>query len=170
MENTIKKAMAIRKSKELSALLGNRDDATLGHTRSRYITRHAHSSNESGSGGTALHSPVYHLLPVDLRLGPEALAPLLTESSTLGSPVLFNNLPTLLLFECVLAYVQPEASNALIRWFVDYFSPVPNAVLGGLVYEMFGLEDAFGKVMLNNLRVSSQRRYAIYSHSPFPQG
>lgn len=107
---------------------------------------------------------------MDLRLGPEALAPLLTESGTLGSPVLSNNLPTLLLFECVLAYVQPEASNALVGWFVDYFSPVPNAVLGGLVYEMFGLEDAFGKVMLNNLRVSSRHCHGPYSHSSFPQG
>ena len=59
--------------------------------------------------------------------------------------------------------MSPSASSALIQWFVDYFSPsdssagTPNegrcAVLGGIVYEMFGLGDAFGRVMLNNLQV-----------------
>ena len=50
--------------------------------------------------------------------------------------------------------MRPEASDAVIGWFVDYFSSDPNAVLGGIVYEMFGLEDAFGKVMFSNLKVS----------------
>jgi [phosphatase 2A protein]-leucine-carboxy methyltransferase len=104
--------------------------------------------------GTALHSSVYHLLPVDLRLGPqEALAPSLAESGPESKPVLSNSLPTLLLFECVLAYMTQEASDAIIRWFVNYFSPAPNGVLGSLVYEMFGLGDAFGQIMLNNLKV-----------------
>lgn len=95
---------------------------------------------------------MYHLLPTDLRLSPEeSLAPFLTEA---GSPVLSNTLPTLMLFECVLAYMTPAASDAIIGWFVDYFSESSNAVLGGLVYEMFGLGDSFGKVMLNNLKVT----------------
>jgi len=37
-------------------------------------------------------------------------------------PLLSPTLPTLLLFECVLAYMSPAASNALIQWFVDYFA------------------------------------------------
>jgi len=51
--------------------------------------------------------------------------------------------------------MAPEASSALIQWFVDYFSGnnQENAVLGGIVYEMFGLNDSFGRVMLNNLKV-----------------
>ena len=64
------------------------------------------------------------------------------------------NLPTLLLFECVLVYMSPQASDALVRWFVDYFSTSTTpTVLGSIVYEMFGLNDSFGKVMLNNLKV-----------------
>ena len=115
----------------------------------------------------ALHSPLYHLLPVDLRLNPsETLAQLLAQPNSDGSPTLSNSLPTLLLFECVLAYMQPESSNAIIQWFVDYFSHSPNVVLGGLVYEMFGLKDAFGKVMLNNMKVNIQSSCKCGLYSP----
>ncbi|KAI1791222.1 leucine carboxyl methyltransferase [Ganoderma leucocontextum] len=135
-ENTTKKAMAIRKSKELSAVLGKPEDVSL------------------ASGGTALHSPVYHLLAADLRTPPtDSLAPLL---ATQPEPLLSPSLPTLLLFECVLAYMRPEASNATLQWFTSYFSAFPegaHGILGCIVYEMFALEDAFGKVMVNNLKV-----------------
>jgi [phosphatase 2A protein]-leucine-carboxy methyltransferase len=67
--------------------------------------------------------------------------------------MLSPTLPTLLLFECVLAYMEPATSNALIQWFVDYFAAAPGGLLGGVVYEMFKLNDAFGRVMLNNLKV-----------------
>ena len=105
------------------------------------------------NGGATLHSAKYHLLPVDLRTPPsESVAPLLisTPPSQEG-PLLSPNLPTLLLFECVLVYVAPEASQALIQWFVDYFAS--SAVVGAVVYEMFGLNDSFGAVMVENLKV-----------------
>jgi len=50
--------------------------------------------------------------------------------------------------------MTPSASNALIQWFVDYFRPPNGALLGAVIYEMFRLGDAFGRVMLNNLKVS----------------
>lgn len=110
----------------------------------------------SANGGTSLHSPVYHLLPADMRVPPaEALASIMTEPGSDGNPILSSKFPTLLLFECVLAYMSPEASDAIVKWFVDYFSETPNGVLGSIVYEMFGLEDSFGKVMLNNLKVGA---------------
>ena len=109
----------------------------------------------TGGGGTTLRAPVYNLLPLDLRTPPAAsLAPLLSAGHD-GEPMLSPTLPTLLLFECVLAYMDPAASNALIRWFVDYFAAAPGGLLGGVVYEMFKLNDAFGRVMLNNLKVRS---------------
>ena len=90
---------------------------------------------------------------MDLRMPPDtSLAPLISADHG-DEPMLSPTLPTLLLFECVLAYMDPAASNALIRWFVDYFAPAPGGLLGGVVYEMFNLNDAFGRVMLNNLRV-----------------
>ncbi|KAF8504705.1 S-adenosyl-L-methionine-dependent methyltransferase [Russula emetica] len=137
-ENTSRKVMSIRKNRVLSAALGAESDISV------------------HGGGTTLRTPVYNLLPVDLRTPPDvSLASLLSvgHNDDDGEPMLSPTLPTLLLFECVLAYMNPAASNALIRWFVDYFSTAaPGGLLGGVVYEMFKLNDAFGRVMLNNLK------------------
>lgn len=104
------------------------------------------------NGGTTLRSAKYHLFPADLRVPPTtSIAPHLS-SPFQGSPILSPDLPTLLLFECVLVYIDPEASQTLIRWFVDYFAP--SSVLGAMVYEMFGLNDSFGTVMIENLKVA----------------
>lgn len=94
---------------------------------------------------------MYHLLAADLRHTPaESLEPLLTASP---EPLLSPSLPTLLLFECVLVYMSPAASGAVLQWFTDYFATADAGVLGCIVYEMFALEDPFGKVMVNNLKV-----------------
>ncbi|KAG1737885.1 S-adenosyl-L-methionine-dependent methyltransferase [Suillus paluster] len=127
---TLKKAMAIRNPRSgLSTTIG---------------------PSELDLGGQALHSSRYHLLPCDLRKPPADVLPGLFKDH------LSPGLPTLLLFECVLVYMSPEASSTLIQWFVDFFSPSAQTpltgTLGATVYEMFGLEDAFGQVMMNNLR------------------
>ncbi|KAH7883296.1 S-adenosyl-L-methionine-dependent methyltransferase [Phlebopus sp. FC_14] len=144
-EVTLRKAMAIRKSKELSAVLGPPESIAI------------------GQGGTALHSPSYHLLPCDLRQPPSDVLPSLFQE--LMSPTL----PTLLLFECVLVYMSPQASSSLIQWFVDVFTPASGAsdsgALGAIVYEMFGLQDAFGQVMMNNLR---SRNVSLPGAVPYP--
>ncbi|KAI0741113.1 leucine carboxyl methyltransferase [Earliella scabrosa] len=146
-ENTTKKAMAIRKSKELSAALGKPEDVSL------------------ANGGTSLDSPVYHLLAGDLRRPPtESLAPLL---ASLTEPLLSPALPTLLIFECVLAYMSPAASNAVLQWFTAYFAGGGgHGVLGCIVYEMFALEDSFGKVMVNNLKA---RNVTLPGAEPYPK-
>ncbi|OJA08529.1 hypothetical protein AZE42_02449 [Rhizopogon vesiculosus] len=140
---TLKKAMTIRNPRSgLSAALG---------------------ASELDLGGQALHSSRYHLLPCDLRKPPADIFPGLFKDHL--SPAL----PTLLLFECVLVYMSPEASSALIQWFVDFFSPSIQistpGTLGGMVYEMFGLEDAFGQVMMNNLRA---RNVSLPGAKPYP--
>ncbi|TFK80019.1 leucine carboxyl methyltransferase [Polyporus arcularius HHB13444] len=143
-EITTKKAMAIRKNRDLSAALGKPEDVSL------------------ANGGTALHSPVYHLLAADLRKPPaESLAPLLTSPN---DPLLSPSLPTLLLFECVLVYMSPEASQNILQWFTDYFAG-GSGVLGCIVYEMFALEDSFGKVMVNNLKA---RNVTLPGAQPYP--
>lgn len=123
------------------------------------------------NGGTSLHSPRYHLISADLRQAPEqSLHAALSVPVPGGGlkddtgPILLPHLPTLLLFECVLVYMHSDASNALVRWFVDYFH-APNsgepAPLGAIVYEMFGLQDPFGQVMLTNMKVRNAANHAI---------
>jgi len=108
-----------------------------------------------GQGGTALHSARFHLLPVDLRVDPsESLEPLLYSVNEDNSALLDPSVPTLLVFECVLVYMSPESSSRLLRWFVEKSRSTPNGLLGSIVYEMFGLDDAFGRVMVNNLKAS----------------
>jgi len=124
-EVTAKKAMAIKKNGTLMASLGDPSSVVV------------------GGAGTTLASPVYNLLAADLRKPPaEGLAPVIG--------LLSKTVPTLLLFECVLAYMSPDSSSALIAFFTDYFNE--SAPLVGIVYEMFGLEDSFGRVMKNNLK------------------
>ncbi|KAJ3572114.1 hypothetical protein NP233_g3295 [Leucocoprinus birnbaumii] len=143
-EITTKKAMSIKKSRELLQILGSADEVKL------------------ANGGAALHAPRYHLLAADLRGDPvdTLQEPLTTSSDISPLPILSPEYPTILLFECVLAYMTVEASSRLLRWFVDYFSAnngdedaaKSKGPLGCIVYEMFGLNDSFGRVMLNNLR------------------
>jgi len=92
-------------------------------------------------GGMALHSPQYSLLPLDLRESPSiVLAPLI------DSGLLKRSIPTLFLSECVFVYMPPPASDAIVKWFGENFD-----VVGGTLYEMFGLTDEFGRVMRSNL-------------------
>ena len=49
--------------------------------------------------------------------------------------------------------MSAEASSKLLEWFVGYASSGAG-VLGCVIYEMFNLQDSFGKVMVNNLKVS----------------
>jgi Leucine carboxyl methyltransferase len=110
-----------------------------------------------------LHAPTYHLLAADLRLLPSVTLNNLLASpttDTMTKPMLSPSLPTLLLCECVLVYMSPAHSSALLRWFANYFtSREDGAALGSIVYEMFGLEDAFGRVMVNNLKVRCPNRF-----------
>ncbi|KIO22660.1 hypothetical protein M407DRAFT_116668 [Tulasnella calospora MUT 4182] len=92
-------------------------------------------------GGTVLRSSVFNILAVDLRGEPsEALQPL--------EVLLSDGQPVLLLAECVFPYMSPETSAAIIRWFTERYSRVSI-----ISYDMFGLGDAFGKVMRENLQI-----------------
>jgi len=92
-------------------------------------------------GGTGLDSPLYTLLPCDLRDLPALTAAL--------APHLDPSLPTLLLAECVFVYVPPIDVSNLLRWFATTF-----AQGASVSYDPFGLHDSFGRVMVRNLAVS----------------
>ena len=64
----------------------------------------------------------------------------------------YYSLPTIFLAECVLVYLRPEEANAIIEWAGSNFE---NAVF--LNYEQVNLNDRFGQVMIENLKVSEYR-------------
>lgn len=78
-------------------------------------------------GGTALHSPSYDLVPVDLR----NIAALEAELA----PLLDTSVPTLLISECVFCYMTPAQGDAVMKWFLERF---PQAAV--VAYEMVGLK------------------------------
>ncbi|CAA7258954.1 unnamed protein product [Cyclocybe aegerita] len=147
-EITTKKAMAIKKHKELVSLLGDPSQVSL------------------AQGGTALRSPKYYLIPTDIRRPPsEMLESFLYSSFDAEHPAILDpSIPTLLLFECVLAYMSPVDSSRLLDWFVKV-QQKHNGVLGCIVYEMFGLNDSFGRVMVNNLK---ERGISLPGADPYP--
>ncbi|CEL52565.1 Leucine carboxyl methyltransferase 1 OS=Cryptococcus neoformans var, neoformans serotype D (strain B-3501A) GN=PPM1 PE=3 SV=1 [Rhizoctonia solani AG-1 IB] len=124
-ENTSRKAKAVMQSQPLSNALG--------------------PGVKIERGGIGLSSPNYHLIPLDLREGASALEILTAASSS--SPPLDPSLPTLFIAECVFVYMPPNASGAIIQWFSNTFKRT-----AGIVYEMFGLQDSFGKVLKDNLK------------------
>ncbi|CAE6388925.1 unnamed protein product [Rhizoctonia solani] len=125
-ENTSRKARAVMQSQLLTNALG--PDVKIER------------------GGTGLSSPNYHLIPLDLREGVSALEPLISSPSS-NAP-LDPGLPTLFIAECVFVYMPPSASDAIIQWFSNAFERT-----AGVTYEMFGLQDSFGKVLKDNLKV-----------------
>jgi len=73
-------------------------------------------------GGTGLSSSLYHLLPVDLRESPEpSLSTLIQSRAENTTPILRVDVPTLFLAECVLVYMAPEESSAVLHWFSSRF-------------------------------------------------
>lgn len=106
------------------------------HAISRLIDPLAFVSEEEGS----LSSPEYSVLPIDLR-------DLTRLSTTLASARLQLEAPTLVLAECVLVYMTPSESAAIVSLLG---AALPHAVFA--VYEQIKPFDAFGRQMVCNLR------------------
>ncbi|XP_045495741.1 leucine carboxyl methyltransferase 1 [Colias croceus] len=86
-----------------------------------------------------LHADGYHLLACDLRCERELARKLAAGGAA-------RELPALLLAECVLVYLRPDAADRLLAQLAAAF---PRCVL--LVYEQCNLGDRFGEVMVRNL-------------------
>ncbi|XP_076824972.1 leucine carboxyl methyltransferase 1-like isoform X2 [Clavelina lepadiformis] len=89
---------------------------------------------------SCLHCGSYHLVSADMRnLG--ELEEKLKQSG------IDYSVPTLFLTECVLIYMSPEKSNAIIQWVAEKFSDA-----AFINYEQIHMNDTFGQVMISNLK------------------
>ncbi|KIR54161.1 leucine carboxyl methyltransferase 1 [Cryptococcus gattii Ru294] len=143
---TSPKAQRIARHRKLYQYLDNSSDPSP--TASTMPPPGQHSYKVS-KGGTQLSSPLYTLIPLDLR--PSPYEPTSSISSILSDhvlPQLDPSLPTLFLAECLFPYMPPEDSKQIIKWFGETFGSCM-----GVVYEMVGLDDSFGNVMRRNLAV-----------------
>lgn len=86
----------------------------------------------------SLTSPGYSIHPIDLRsLHPGCVLPAGID----------KNLPTLFISECCLIYLAPMEADNILKWITQDFT----SSVGLVLYEPIGGEDAFGKVMIQNL-------------------
>eukprot|EP00013_Stygamoeba_regulata_P002976 CAMPEP_0177633928 /NCGR_PEP_ID=MMETSP0447-20121125/3099_1 /TAXON_ID=0 /ORGANISM="Stygamoeba regulata, Strain BSH-02190019" /LENGTH=313 /DNA_ID=CAMNT_0019135621 /DNA_START=6 /DNA_END=944 /DNA_ORIENTATION=+ len=127
-ENVVRKKSAlIRKHPLLSERLG--------------LQTAEHTVGEKGSAADSveIHTADYHLVAADLRK-------LVELESKLKQTGIDFRIPTLFLSECVLIYMEPEFSDALISWVGSQFSMVVF-----VTYEQILPNDPYGEVMLRNL-------------------
>ncbi|KAJ5901837.1 hypothetical protein N7495_002365 [Penicillium taxi] len=97
--------------------------------------------SEAGDG---LHSPSYHIHPIDLRS--------LSSNSSITEilPGVEKQLPTLLISECCLVYLSPSEAAQVVTFFTE--SLLDSTVsLGLIVYEPIRPHDSFGRTMVSNL-------------------
>lgn len=80
----------------------------------------------------------YYIHPLDLRaLGDKEVADL---------EGLRTDVPTLVISECCLCYLQVEKAEEVARWFTERIK-----ALGVILYEPIRVDDAFGQRMVQNL-------------------
>ncbi|XP_050204195.1 leucine carboxyl methyltransferase 1 homolog [Mercurialis annua] len=98
-----------------------------------------------------VHSDHYKLLPVDLR-----------DIQKLDEIIALANidpsLPTFIIAECVLIYLDPESTRAIVGWTSRTFS---TALF--FLYEQIHPDDAFGQQMIRNLESRGCALLGIYA-------
>lgn len=108
-------------------------------------------------GGAALRSSAYRLIPADLRTFISDMASALTSNNAddADGPVLDHSVDTLILLECVCIYIPPSVTQPLLQWADQTFSRA-----SVVWYDPINLTDAFGRMMVSNLRVRLDFRLA----------
>lgn len=107
----------------------------------------------SSGAGASIAGPGYRLVTADLR-------DIAAMQAALRGAGLDPTAPTLLLSECVLVYLEPEDSCAIIAWAAQ---ALERAVF--VTYEQIRPHDAFGQIMARNL---AERGYSLRGLSAFP--
>ncbi|KAI9342625.1 S-adenosyl-L-methionine-dependent methyltransferase [Obelidium mucronatum] len=94
------------------------------------------------AGGSEIHGSDYSLISGDLRKWHEEIVPKLVNAGYDSS------IPTLFLAECVLVYMPPESIKTVVDWCAQ--GPTTSIMIN---YEQINPDDAFGKMMLENLKL-----------------
>ncbi|KAJ5131167.1 uncharacterized protein N7515_007206 [Penicillium bovifimosum] len=164
--NTTAKIRAIRSTPILQRALGIGSSTAL---------------SENGNGvtvseaGDALHSPSYHVHPVDLRSLSRCSDP------TTALPGVDTTLPTLLISECCLIYLSPTEAEDVVAFFTQrLFGPGPTsagldgsaqvtqtdaAPLGLILYEPISPDDSFGRIMVSNLATRGIQLQTLHKYA-----
>eukprot|EP00698_Gefionella_okellyi_P002857 TRINITY_DN12725_c0_g1_i1.p1 TRINITY_DN12725_c0_g1~~TRINITY_DN12725_c0_g1_i1.p1 ORF type:complete len:354 (-),score=53.77 TRINITY_DN12725_c0_g1_i1:31-1050(-) len=95
-----------------------------------------------------IHSTQYHTIGADLRNMDDVKAKLNLDPSV----------PTFVISECCLVYLQPEHSDAVLRYFGEF-----TTILFAL-YEQILPDDAFGRVMMSNLEKRGAPLYGVRAY------
>jgi [phosphatase 2A protein]-leucine-carboxy methyltransferase len=107
------------------------------------------------------HSSTYNLHPMDLR----SLADASSEGSQHVLPNLDPNVPTLILSEMCLIYLQASTVSSIMNSLLtNYLSPTTAASL--VLYEPILPHDAFGRTMISNL---STRNIHLHTLTTYPE-
>eukprot|EP00158_Paraphelidium_tribonemae_P006324 Partr_v1_DN27774_c2_g1_i7_m67732 putative leucine carboxyl methyltransferase len=145
---TRQKIDSIRNSRKLSAHLS---DMGLSRCFTCLYVRLIREVVDSDVGG--LHSSSYHLISGDLRMWKMDVVDKLTRH---GFDLL---LPTFVLCECVLVYLEPQVSDTIIDWCASSFE---TCVM--VAYDPMEPNDSFGKVMISNLKSRNIVLKSIYKY------
>ena len=98
-------------------------------------------ATEGTASQTEIHTNDYHLIAADLR----ELEVVKQKLSDCGFDY---NCPTLFLSECVLVYMDSDMADQIVGW-----AATVKQSAAFLTYEQIIPDDAFGKIMIKNLKV-----------------
>lgn len=93
---------------------------------------------DTSKGKDEPSSYVFH--PLDLRQ-----LPLLTSLGDFRG--MRSDIPTLIISECMLCYLEVDTAEQIVKWFMDRILSI-----GIVIYEPIGPDDPFGERMVQNLR------------------
>ncbi|KAJ5904514.1 hypothetical protein N7504_006897 [Penicillium tannophilum] len=140
--NTTAKIHAIRSTPRLQKVLGidsSSQDVTV------------------SEAGDSLHSPSYHIHPLDLRSLSSSTSPEIL-------PGIDTTLPTLLISECCLIYLLPTEAAEVVSFFTERLFQ-PTTPLGLILYEPIRPDDAFGRTMVSNLATRGIQLQTLHKYA-----
>ncbi|KAF2477810.1 leucine carboxyl methyltransferase 1 [Lindgomyces ingoldianus] len=111
-------------------------------------------------GATSFYSSAYNLHALDLRF----LATLSDDAQPHQLPHLDPSIPTLILSEMCLVYLQPSTVSTVLSAFLHKYIPAPTP-LSLVLYEPILPHDAFGRMMTSNL---AHRNISLPTLAAFP--